>query len=567
MKAGLGSLRRMLWVMAVACALIAGPRLAAQPPAGTCFAVTSSVAAPDRSDLQCAGAPTGYRGSVLWLRLPVPASQSRDASLAMHTTRFERMSVMFEYADTLGPRQTIGRGDFADSWHIGGQVAFRARGDRPASAVWLRIAGLEDYNLLSLRIVSAQAAQRQFELTAFAIGAALALLGIAALFNIGLAASMRRSFFLWHGGWAATVMVWGLVWSQAGLAVFPAAAGTVSARLATVLACLAIMFATFATASALRDALPRWPLRLLGALGVLVLAAGVASGLPGVDIGQFAPVLMIGTLSSLALATACIAAGWRKGHGAARDLAISWAIPMVTLAMTQIVDLDAILWGGGDKVLMLYASALQVVCLTGFATVRLRALRMQRDRAVEIGKALAELAERDPLTGLLNRRGFLGKYAEAFGGAAGRPVGLLLIDVDKFKAVNDEFGHQAGDEVLVTLGRRLASFEERFGCRAGRLGGEEFVLGVSGVADGGLVELAETVRSELAECDFGATAPGHRISVSIGVAQGAADRPFQALYRKADEALYAAKREGRNRVVCADRDIDSDHAPVLQQVS
>ena len=85
MKAGLGSLRRMLSVMALACALIAGPRLAAQPPAGTCFAVTSSVAAPDRSDLQCAGAPAGYRGSVLWLRLPVPASQSRDASLAMHT--------------------------------------------------------------------------------------------------------------------------------------------------------------------------------------------------------------------------------------------------------------------------------------------------------------------------------------------------------------------------------------------------------------------------------------------------------------------------------------------------
>lgn len=116
---------------------------------------------------------------------------------------------------------SIARGAYGEAWHAGGQLAFNAEGNNQVDAAWLRIEGLESYDLIELRIVGHSVARRQFELTSFVIGAALALLGITALFNLGLAISLRRCFFLWHGGRGATVMIWGMVWSQIGLTIYP----------------------------------------------------------------------------------------------------------------------------------------------------------------------------------------------------------------------------------------------------------------------------------------------------------------------------------------------------------
>lgn len=552
-----GNWRTMLCGLAMAIAVLLGPAVQATPPAETCFVVSADAKVPDPTSLRCTGVPQGYSEGTLWLRVPIAPAQARNASLAVQVTRFEQLDVYFEHQNGVEIPQTVTEGAFADKWHVGGQLAFAAPGDVPTQAVWLRLEGLESYDLLKLRIVSGAAAQRQFELTSLAIGAALALLGIAALFNFGLAIGLRRRFFLWHGGWSAAVMLWGVVWSQIGLLVLPGIAGTITSRLATGLACFAILLAALATASALRGILEKAALRLLVGLGSAMFAMGVASGLPGADITFFAPLLGIGTLMSVAVAVICIATAWRKGHVEGRDLAISWALPMATLVLTLVVDLGGVLWGGGDKIVMLFASALQVVCLTAFATTRLGALRVERDTAIATGKRLAELAERDPLTGLLNRRGFLARCAKDFGGRTTMPFGLILIDVDRFKAVNDEFGHQTGDEALILLADKLKTFEAAHDCHAGRLGGEEFVLGVSGIAGADLRRLGEAVRTELAKCPFDAIAPDLKITVSIGIAQGLADGPFGPLYRLADDALYAAKRAGRNRVVTVE-DV-SDH--------
>ena len=544
--------RSLLQTVVIICAGLIGPGLFAAPPTDTCFAVSRSVIVPDRSDLQCSGKPRSYSSRVLWLRVPIAPALSQDASLAIQSTRFERLDVYFEYRNGIRKAGSVGRGAYGSNWQVGGQIAFDTDVDNQASAAWLRIEGLQSYDLLELRMVSQPAAQRQFQLTAFTIGAALALLGIAALFNFGLALSLRQSFFLWHGGWAATVMIWGLVWSQIGLTIIPEMAGTTSNRLATILACLAILLASLATAAALRQATPKRARRLLVALGGVVFALGTVSGLPAANIGRFAIVLGIGTLSCVALATACIAKAWKDGHVEGRYLAISWAIPMATLATTQIVDLGGVLWGGGDRIVMLFASALQVICLTGFAAARLGSLRVERDVAIETGLRMVELAERDPMTGLLNRRGFLARCSEDFGRLVKVPFGLLVIDLDRFKLVNDEFGHQTGDEVLIAISRKLQTFEARYACHVGRLGGEEFVVGVSGLDEEDLFRLGEAVKSELAQCNLDAIAPALRITTSIGIAQGIADGPFDTLYRQADDALYAAKHAGRNRVIIAD---------------
>jgi len=161
---------------------------------------------------------------------------------------------------------------------------------------------------------------------------------------------------------------------------------------------------------------------------------------------------------------------------------------------------------------------------------------------------LEGLAVRDPLTGIGNRRSLAGVYAELQIGAGDRGVALLLMDIDSFKRANDCHGHQHGDRVLVALARKLQNVADRVaGSHCARLGGDEFALLLPGVRTQEAVAVADELRVFLAAQRF-AAAEG-KVSLSIGVAplQGAS-LPLETLVSQADEALYRAKRQGRNRV-------------------
>lgn len=541
-------LARLMLVM-TACMSAA---IMATPPGGTCFAVRPL---DDRGGVpaaaRCLGQPEGYQHHVLWLRLPLPpVDGAAGLALVVGTTRFERLTAIFVHADGRTVAQGVSRGAFGNRWHVGGQIAFGSpSGQAPLTAVWLRIEQLENYDLLRVHFLRSARLERQFETCAVLVGGAIALLAIAALYTLGLGVAAGRRFLLWHGLWAACVVAWGLVWSQLALNVLPSLAGTSSGRLATVLACLAILCATLSAMSALRPVLPvllRWAIR---GMGVLVVLLGLWADLPGADLHLIGSVMTVATLLTLAGVAASLIIAWRHGLAEARDLTFAWTVPMLTLAATQVVDFDTSLLGGGAQIAVLFASAFQTICLAVLATRRLSRLRVERDTAVAAGAALAELAERDALTGLLNRRGFIARCEQAFSDQRAAPFGLLLIDVDLFKSVNDRFGHETGDAVLVNLATQLRALEQHHLCLAGRLGGEEFVVGISGMPSSALLPFAEHVRDVLGRCDHGELSRHRTVTVSIGVAEGMGSGPFRALYGKADRALYEAKQAGRNRVV------------------
>jgi diguanylate cyclase (GGDEF)-like protein len=155
----------------------------------------------------------------------------------------------------------------------------------------------------------------------------------------------------------------------------------------------------------------------------------------------------------------------------------------------------------------------------------------------------------DGLTGMLNRRALAARSAELAAQAelTGQPVGVMIGDLDHFKAVNDEFGHAVGDAVLVdvayTLRKELRAFDLAY-----RLGGEEFLILLPGADRDECAELAERLRAAIAAAPVG----GRRVTMSFGVAtSGGGDFDHEAVLREADAALYAAKRGGRNRVVVA----------------
>lgn len=150
----------------------------------------------------------------------------------------------------------------------------------------------------------------------------------------------------------------------------------------------------------------------------------------------------------------------------------------------------------------------------------------------------------DPLTGLHNRNGWNELAPRLFDEAViqRRPVMALFFDVDRFKRVNDHYGHETGDEVLRILAGVLSRLRPVRSVAA-RLGGEEFVVLITGAPPSEVHAFAEQVRTQFA--DQGAE---RGITVSAGIAARLGDEPLTHLMRRADQALYLAKERGRNRV-------------------
>lgn len=199
-----------------------------------------------------------------------------------------------------------------------------------------------------------------------------------------------------------------------------------------------------------------------------------------------------------------------------------------------------------------------VELFSGQVQAELNRMTVERERARVLREL--ELANRrlqletitDHLTGLHNRRHFAERVQEAFAGfARGHcPYGLLLLDLDRFKQINDQYGHAAGDDVLRAVAAAL-----RAHCRAAaeplfRIGGEEFaVLCFGALTEAALRAVGERLNAAVRGIAL-AGMPGLRPSVSVGATlPDPADTSWSAVYRRADAAMYAAKAAGRDRTV------------------
>ncbi len=166
------------------------------------------------------------------------------------------------------------------------------------------------------------------------------------------------------------------------------------------------------------------------------------------------------------------------------------------------------------------------------------------------GRALERLATTDTLTGLLNRAAFLEAVDRELDRAIryARPLALLVLDIDRFKAINDTHGHAVGDRALAHLGQVLRAVLRRSDV-AGRLGGDEFAVLLPESDVGGARHFGERIRNAVAASQAREQDRAASYTISIGAtARGATDRETATLVAHADKALYAAKRGGRDRV-------------------
>lgn len=186
-------------------------------------------------------------------------------------------------------------------------------------------------------------------------------------------------------------------------------------------------------------------------------------------------------------------------------------------------------------------------------------LKKTQNKVQQQNKELSYLATRDPLTGCLNRRSFSEQFEIQFNAARefGSELSCIMVDLDHFKLVNDNYGHATGDEVIKMLAQVLKS-NTRKDDLVGRYGGEEFCLVLPGMSADMAMTLAERIRLRIKDESTSQFDGGPRVTASLGVAS-IKDNPKNPgeLNHQADEALYVAKESGRNRVSRWQTDADS----------
>jgi len=310
-----------------------------------------------------------------------------------------------------------------------------------------------------------------------------------------------------------------------------------------------------------KEPVPRW---LRVAQIVLVAGAFTVVIAPGLAVAQaLLQLLQLSVVPLLIVSLALVVRRIRAGDREARLVGAGFAVLGATIVHDALVDRNYIV----DPRVALYGFGVLVVGMS--VTLGNRFQRALRDRDAlmrdlearvetrthelsEAYRAMEQLALRDGLTGLLNRRAIHERAASEFARARRHraPFAIAMIDIDHFKTVNDTYGHAAGDQVLVEVARRLAQ-SVRASDEVGRWGGEEFVVLMPETNRGEAVIAGERLRSLVASTPVPITGDISRtITVSVGLAaiygSANASLDLDALIRHADEALYRAKADGRN---------------------
>ena len=172
--------------------------------------------------------------------------------------------------------------------------------------------------------------------------------------------------------------------------------------------------------------------------------------------------------------------------------------------------------------------------------------------AMENINQIADFANKDFLTGVYNRRYFYDDMNEylAYAEERAEPYAVAMLDIDHFKQINDTYGHDGGDRALKTLAKKLID-ETKKGDLVARFGGEEFCIVLKNVSNEDAVKFFVNLRASIANCKVRLKKEQIKITVSIGLAFSRSDYRLDELLELADEALYRAKENGRNRVEIA----------------
>ncbi|MBC7184761.1 MAG: diguanylate cyclase, partial [Marinobacter sp.] len=316
-----------------------------------------------------------------------------------------------------------------------------------------------------------------------------------------------------------------------------------------------------------------------------LLAGAVGSFLYGVFGSYQAGIVLVSVLAAIATPAAWLIGVqvWRKGQVLGGFYVLAWTPLLIGHLILALSKLGVMPRSFLTEFVPQLGVALEVILLSFAMAYRINLERRRRHEAQEQALAIQQQANQtlemrvqerteeleranerlrsisltDGLTQIANRRRFDQKLEEEWKRAQrhGHPLSLLLLDIDHFKRVNDELGHLVGDDCLSDVAARCAAEVQRSEDLLARYGGEEFSILLPATPEQGAAQVAERVRQAVARSPVysGAGVAPVSLTISVGVATlvPGLDMEPQELIRQADDALYAAKEAGRNRVMAA----------------
>ncbi len=398
----------------------------------------------------------------------------------------------------------------------------------------------------SLRAIDETDASIYFGPMAFLNGMLLAM----ALFNLLLYALLRKRYYLLYSLSMLGMILFQMVQSGAAWTMlWP----TLPVRddapaYAAYLGYFTLVTAFTRSFLDLRRVAPAFDTLLLCALGALAFDALLYVGFPGIlavthlwdAIDPVAVTFMIGAL----LAAGIVA--WRRHVVSARYYVIGFGGAALGLILGEAADYNLISLGVGHDLCSAIGVAWEAIFLAFALAERIWLAERETLR-------LADFAYRDPLTGIANRRAFDEALENEWRRHArnGRPLSLLMVDIDHFKSYNDRFGHQQGDAALRAVAAEIERAARRPGDFAARYGGEEFAIVFSETTPEGAFSSAQAVRRAIRALLLGFDERALTVSVGCATAVPVEGEDVAGLIAAADAALYAAKTAGRDRTMAS----------------
>ncbi|MCJ2178633.1 diguanylate cyclase [Novosphingobium album (ex Hu et al. 2023)] len=545
----------LIGLLAVLGTLLSAPAAATTAgfPAGSVCTALGPVSAgatgpvKDPSRWNCHGARWTIDGSkASFVRIDMSGQNLLPGSvLTTRLTRFERMWLTAIGRDGTSATREIAQSDLQFSsvhWKMRLPLPHL---NAPLTAYVLKVTGARHPGLLSDVHVAPPPDESRVGNQQILLAMLCGLMLMPLVLNFGFYRVLRQPFALWHalavfGMLVQTFVASGLVnrfFSPSLLEICVLSSASLS---------LASIAATQFLASLVEpDMLGRQQKALLRATGPWMVVWSVyyqvAGGplLSSVSSVYYAAFLPLFGMLVWAMFTAA-----RRGSRTVWFQIIGWT-PLIGMALVRIGSL----LGMADSPLSVMTAqhlslGFEVLMSTLGAADRFMTIKHERDRALTQSKFLESLAERDPLTGLYNRRGFEERYTRL---AKKGFDTMAVLDLDLFKTINDTRGHAMGDAVLKAVGRALMPDEDTV---AVRFGGEEFLLLMRGPDAADRAEhrrqsIPARIAAEISSLDRPVTA-------SMGLITHAVPMRFADLYAKCDKLLYQAKSEGRNRTVRTD---------------
>ncbi|MCB2066452.1 MAG: diguanylate cyclase [Erythrobacter sp.] len=372
------------------------------------------------------------------------------------------------------------------------------------------------------------------------------LLMMPLVFDVAFYWVLRKTFLIWHGVQVVALLLTMTLFSGLSRLVWDLPAHVVSTMNTLLTGISVACVLLFARSIIEQDALHPWLRRALVWVAAWSAALSVLhAAFPFVLREHQMDLYYVGFMPCLLLIPAVLVDALRRGSRAARYQVVAW-MPLVITGMVRQVSMFSPLLAPTDALWMFYIACVFEVTATAVGVAdRFMIIKRERDLARAQRSALQQLATHDPLTGLLNRRAIDEQFCDLH--RSGYET-FALIDLDRFKAINDTCGHQAGDAVLQTCAEVLRSDPDAL---AIRLGGEEFLLLLRGPDAPARAEklrqaIALRVAREVAGLDRVVTASMGMVTFPHAVMPNAV---FADIYVRADKLLYEAKATGRNRTV------------------